>query len=45
MIRALEWAESFPENMPEKTGQDWAMEFVKNLAESKQNQNRISANH
>ena len=34
MIRALEWAQNFPENMPEKTGQDWAMEFVNNLAGS-----------
>lgn len=34
MIRALEWAETYSENMPEKTGQDWVMDFVKNLAES-----------
>jgi Fe-S-cluster containining protein len=34
MIRALEWAETFPEDMPEKTGQNWVMDFVKNLAGS-----------
>jgi Fe-S-cluster containining protein len=34
MIRALEWAETYPEAMPEKTGQDWVMDFIKNLAES-----------
>lgn len=31
MIRALEWARQYPENMPEKTGPDWTMEFVQNL--------------
>jgi Fe-S-cluster containining protein len=34
MIRALEWAQKFPEDMPEKTGQNWVMDFVKNLADS-----------
>ena len=34
MIRALEWAETYAENMPEKTGQDWVMDFIKNLADS-----------
>lgn len=34
MIRALEWAASFPENMPEKTGQDWVMDFIKDLADN-----------
>ncbi len=33
MIRALEWAETYSENMPEKMGQDWVMDFIKNLAD------------
>jgi Fe-S-cluster containining protein len=32
MIRALEWAGLYPENLPEKTGETWVMEFVKKLA-------------
>ncbi len=34
MIRALEWVRNFPEKMPEKTGQEWVMDFVKNLADN-----------
>ncbi len=31
LIRALEWAREFPENMPEKDGQTWVMDFVEDL--------------
>ena len=35
MIRALEWAEKNPENMPEKNGTEWLTDFVNGLANRK----------
>lgn len=35
MIRALEWAEKNPENMPEKNGTQWITDFVNGLAKRK----------
>lgn len=34
MIRSLEWAEKFPEKMPEKKGTEWMTDFVNRLAQS-----------
>ncbi len=34
MIRALEWAEKYPEKIEEKTGQEWMADFFRVLTES-----------
>lgn len=42
LMRALEWAETYPENMPEKPGPEWMSDFFKLLTKKEIPKNEVN---